>query len=119
MLALVLGAMQLGIGMQSYNAMRGVAADVGRYAVVQYQTGNKLTNAQLQSYGQGIATGAAYHLNASGLRVTVANATNQRVTGAKELTVTVVYRVPNLLTLIDLPEIALTYNRPIFLITGT
>lgn len=43
-LALMLGVLQIGIGMQNYNAMRSVASDVMRYAVVNYQTGNELTN---------------------------------------------------------------------------
>ena len=33
-LTMFLGVLQIGIGMQNYNALRGISADVARYAVV-------------------------------------------------------------------------------------
>ena len=51
-MAMMLGVFQIGIGMQNYNAMRSVASDVMRYAVVNYQTNNDLTDQQLRDYAR-------------------------------------------------------------------
>ena len=47
MMAMMLGVLQLGVGMHGYNAMRSASADVARYAAVQYQTENELSNSQI------------------------------------------------------------------------
>lgn len=118
MMAMMLGALQLGVGMHGHNAMRSASADVARYAAVQYQTENELSNSQIESYAQLVLTRAPYGLSAADVGVTVADAATQRVTGAKELTLTYTYRVPNLLTMITQRDIALTYARPIFVINS-
>ncbi len=118
MMAMMLGVLQLGVGMHGYNAMRSASADVARYAAVQYQTENDLSNSQIEAYAQLTLTRAPYGLSTSDVGVTVANAATQRVTGAKELTLTYTYRVPNLLTMITQRDIDLTYARPIFVINS-
>ena len=52
MLAMMLGVFQIGIGMQNYNAMRSIAAETARHAIVNYQTGNKLSNSQLADHAK-------------------------------------------------------------------
>ncbi|MGH6786833.1 MAG: TadE/TadG family type IV pilus assembly protein [Novosphingobium sp.] len=116
MLGMMLGALQLGVGMHGYNAMRSASADVARYAAVQYQTGNDLANSQIESYAQLALTRPPYGLSTSDVGVTVTNAGTQRVTGAKELTLTYTYRVPNLLTMLTQQDVDLLYSRPIFVI---
>lgn len=118
MIGMMLGALQLGVGMHGYNAMRSASADVARYATVQYQTKNNLTNSQIRAYAQLVLTRAPYGLSSDDVGVTVVNAATQRVAGAKELTLTYTYRVPNLLTMLSQREINLTYARPIFVITS-
>ena len=46
LLGMLMGVLQIGIGMQNYNALRGISADTARYAVVNYQTANRLTTSQ-------------------------------------------------------------------------
>jgi len=114
LIAMLLGVLQIGIGMQNYNALRGVAADVARVVTVEYQKSNELTNTQVQQLGQATAVQAPYLLDVESLDVSVADAAVQRVAGAKELTFTVTYTVPTLLTIIDLPAFNIRYTRPIF-----
>lgn len=114
MIAMVLGVLQVGIGMQSYNALRGISGDVSRYAVVNYQTSNRLQNSQIEAYARSTASGPPYGLDRDQFGVVVEPATVQRVTGATELTLTLTYRVPSLLTIIGVGEIPLNFQRPIF-----
>lgn len=116
LIGMFLGVLQLGIGMQNYNALRGISADVARYAVVNYQTANHLTTSQLEDYANGRASNAPYGLVRSRYAVTIATATEQRVAGATEYTVTMTYRVPTMLAIFGIQDVPLSYSRPIFVI---
>jgi Flp pilus assembly protein TadG len=116
LIGMFMGVLQVGIGMQNYNALRGASADVARYAVINYQTNNRLTTSQLQDYANGVATQAPYGLTRSRFTVTINTATTQRVTGAVEYTMTMRYTVPTMLSLLGVSEIPLTYARPIFVV---
>lgn len=112
------GVMQVGVGMQNYNALRGVSGDVARYAVVNYQTNTRLTTSQLRDYANGRATNAPYGLVGSRFRATINNATTQRVAGATEYTMTLEYSVPTFLSVLGIRDIPLTFTRPIFVISS-
>lgn len=117
MIGMLFGVLQIGLGMQSYNALRGISSDVARYAAVNYQTANRLTNAQLQTYGRAVATTSPYNLRSSEVTVTVVNAAAQRVAGATEKTFTVTYVVPSFLEVINVSSPTITFSRPIFVKT--
>lgn len=114
-IVMMLGVLQVGLGLQSYNSMRSVSADVARYAMVQYQTGNEITNGQIRSWARNHAQNAPYLLDAQRLFVTVEDAGTQRVAGAKELTITVRYTPTSVLQMIDVDGPTLTFTRPAFL----
>lgn len=118
MLAMMLAVLQFGIGMQNYNSLRSASADVARYAVVNYQTANKLTDEQLQNYARSISTTVPYNLIGTRFTVSISDATTQRVTGAKEKTITMTYLVPSMLSFFGLTDIPLTYSRPVFLVSS-
>lgn len=118
MLAMMLGVFQVGIGMQNYNAMRSIAAETARHAIVNYQTGNKLSNSQLADHAKTVGISPPYGLKYDRLAAAVTDATVQRVPGAKELTVTLTYRVPTILGIIGIGEIPMSFSRPIFVITN-
>ena len=118
MLAMMLGVFQVGIGMQNYNAMRSIAAETARHAIVNYQTGNKLSNSQLADHAKTVGISPPYSLNYDRLAAAVTDASVQRVPGAKELTVTLTYRVPPILGIIGFGDIPLAFSRPIFVITN-
>lgn len=115
-IVMMLGVLQVGMGLQSYNAMRNLSADVSRYAMVQYQTGNKLSESQIRSWGRNHAQGAPYMMDPDRLGMTITEADTQRVAGARELTITVDYRITSVLEFIDIDGPRLDFERPIFLL---
>lgn len=118
-IVMLLGVLQVGIGLQNYNALRNTSADVARYAMVQYSTGNRLSNSQLRSIALSTARRAPYLLQSERMSVTVTNAATQRVSGATELTLTINYRIPSLLSSMGLEGPLITYTRPVFLTAAT
>lgn len=118
MLAMMLGVFQVGIGMQNYNAMRSVAAETARIAIVNYQTGNKLSNSQLADHAKTVGISPPYSLQSDRLTTNVDDAAVQRVAGARELTVTLTYHVPTFLSIIGIADIPLSFSRPIFVVTN-
>ena len=117
-IAMFMGVLQIGVGMQNYNALRSVSADVARYAVVNYQTNNHLNIAQLQTYANGIASAAPYGLVRDRFSVEITVAATQRVVGANEYNMHMSYDVPTFLTIFDMDDIPLTYDRPVFVISS-
>ena len=116
-LAMFLGVMQVGIGMQNYNALRSISADTARWAVTNYQAGDQKTAIQMQQKATDLAAAAPYGLEESPrFTVFVSSPTAQRVAGATEFRITLTYRVRTLLSVIGIGEIPLTYTRPIFVI---
>ncbi len=118
MLAMMLAVFHIGIGMQNYNAMRSIAAETARHAIVNYQTGNKLSNLQLADHAKTVGISPPYSLQYDRLAANVSDAAVQRVSGAKELTVTLTYRVPTVLAVIGIGDIPMSFSRPIFVITS-
>ena len=116
-IAMLLGVLQVGAAMQNYNALRNVSADVARYAMVQYATGNNLTNDQLRNYALSASENTPYLLEASRINATVTDAATQRVTGATEKTLIIDYQVLGLFDAMGLRGPAITYTRPLFLTT--
>lgn len=116
MITMLLGVLQVGLGMQAYNAMRNVSADTARYAMVQYETGNNLSNSQIRSYTISTARSAPYLLQVANFDASVSDAATQRVAGAKELTLTIEYQIPSVMRIIDLAMPRISYTRPIFLL---
>ena len=115
-LTMFMGVMQIGIGMQNYNALRSISADTARYAVVNYQHGNKLTAIQLQTYADNAAKTAPYGLERTRFVSFVSTPVTQRVSGATEFQIRLTYRVRTLLSIIGIGEIPLTFTRPIFVL---
>ena len=117
LITMVLAIVQFGFAMQQYNALRGIAADVERYAVVNYQTSNKISTTQLVTYTQSVATNAPYNIQANGLLVTIAQPSTQRVSGATEYTLSIRAQVTSLLGVIGMNDYYIYYTRPIFLLS--
>ena len=115
-LTMFMGVMQIGIGMQNYNALRSISADTARYAVVNYQRGNQLTAIQLQTYASNVAQAPPYGLQSTRFVSFVSTPVNQRISGATEFQIRLTYRVRSWLGLIGIGEIPLTYTRPIFVL---
>ncbi len=115
-LTMLLGVLQVGIGMQNYNAIRSASADVARYTMVQYETGNKLNMTQIRNYALSAGQNAPYLLDFARLDATVDTADVQRVDGATELTLEMTYTVPIIIGFLGIDEPRIVYQRPIFLL---
>lgn len=118
-IVMMLGVLQVGLGLQSYNAMRSMSADVARYSMVQYQTGNTLSNSQLGTWARNHAQGAPYLMDTDRLGIEITDAATQRVAGAKELDITVTYRLTSVLDFIDIKGPTVDFSRPIFLLDNS
>lgn len=119
LLILLFGVLQVGIALQNYNAVRNVSADVARYAMVQHQSGNNLSNSQVQTYAVTHAQGPPYLLLGERVNATITTAATQRVAGARELQITVTYQVNSMLDFAGIGGPFVSYTRPIFLIDNT
>ncbi|MBY6128762.1 pilus assembly protein [Qipengyuania aquimaris] len=112
---LFFGLIQIGISMQAYNSMRGVASDTARYAVVEYMKQNEVTDAAIQTKAVSIATSSPYLLQNT-VQVTITPVATPRVPGTFEKTLSVTYTPPNVLPFFNFVSPQLTYSRPIFVI---
>lgn len=121
LLTMLFGVLQFGIGMQNYNALRSVSADVARYAVIDAQDAAaqsdmtlRDTNTELEAYAEEIAGAAPYGLQTDRLTVTVTSVVT-RIDEASERTITLQYNVPSMLGMIGIDSIPITYTRPVFI----
>ncbi len=121
LLTMLFGVLQFGIGMQNYNALRSISADVARYAVIDAQDAAaqsdmtmRDTNTELEAYAEEVAGTAPYGLQTDRLTVTVTSVVT-RIDEASERTITLQYNVPSLLGAIGINSIPITYTRPVFI----
>ena len=115
--AAMLGVLQIGLAMQAYNSLRGIAGDTARHAVTSYQINTDPSTTVLESYGRGIATTSPYGLASDELTLRVTLAGTQRVTGAREFDLLLRYNVPTILQIAGLDAIPISYSRPIFVVS--
>lgn len=116
-ITMMLGVMQMGVAMWSYNSLRSVASETARYAVINYQAKNRLSTASISAQANAIATASPYGLTGNSLSITVVTAATQRVNGATEMTLSMTYSVPTMLSIVGFGDITLNYSRPIFLLS--
>lgn len=109
------GVVHVGMLLQNYNAIRNLSADVARYAMVQKQTGNSLSNTQLRTYAITQAEGAPYLLVRDRVNAVVETPLVQRVTGLQERTITITYQMEGVLDWAGIDAPFVTYSRPIFI----
>ena len=121
LLTMLFGVLQFGIGMQNYNALRSISAEVARYAVIDAQDAAahsdmtmRDTNIELQAYAREIASVAPYGLHADRLTVTVSSVPT-RVAGASERTIDLRYNIHSILDIIGIESIPITYSSTVFI----
>lgn len=113
-LTLLFAVFQVGMAMQNYTALRGISADVSRYALVQYSTGNKLSIEQLRSHALAVGRSAPYMLDSDMFNASVKKPVNQRVIAATEFELTLSYQVFSVMSSYGLTGPYITFARPIF-----
>ena len=112
-ITLMLGILQVGIWMQSYNALRSVAADTGRYTAVQYQKVNHISNLDMASWAKNRAVDH-YLFKSTLLSTDVSDAANQQITGVTQKNLTLTYKYKSYLPIIGIGDPNVTFSRPIF-----
>lgn len=114
-IGLLFGVFQVGLGMQAQNALRSIAQETARYAVVEYQKGNEVTDADIEAWAEAQAAAAPYLLNDT-FDATIVSVATPRVHGTFEKTLTVTYTPPAVVPLVDWTSPNLTFSRPIFVL---
>lgn len=114
-LTLLMGVIQVGLHVQNTNAVRNLASDAARYAVVEYQRGNKLSTSQISMVIRARGVGPRYNLNTDRLNVTVTEPAS-RIGGVREMRIALSYDLPDFLAFVDNGAFQINYVRPVFLI---
>lgn len=112
----ILGVLQVGLGMQAYNALRNVSADTSRFATIEYQKENEIAVGTIEAQAVTIATSSPYMLESARFRADVDPATTQRVDGAIELQIVTTYNVRSVMGFMGFNDVPITFTRPIFLL---
>ncbi|MBB3861216.1 Flp pilus assembly protein TadG [Novosphingobium hassiacum] len=119
LIAMMLGVLQIGLGMQNYNALRSIASDTMRFAVVDFQSNpvaERVSSDELAQHARDIATRSPYGLKNNSLSVNVATVTPSRVANTLEKSITLTYSIPTVLAMIGIDDFTITYSQPIFLV---
>ncbi len=116
-LALMFGIVSVGIHMQNYNAVRSLASDAARFAAVEYQKNNTVSETTLENNFQSMGVSAPYFLQSDRLTVAVSEVTS-RVPGAREFDLDISYALPEIAGGIALDGFTMNYSRPIFVLSS-
>lgn len=114
--ALMFGVVSVGIYMQNYNAIRSLASDAARFAAVEYQKNNAMSETTLEDNIEAMGVASPYNLSDALLTVDVAEVTPSRVNGAREFDLDITYDLPDIIGGTSIDNITLTYSRPLFVL---
>lgn len=113
LIAMMMGILSIGLQMHNYNALRSVASDVTRYAVVEYQKENTMSAPQIESVAAALATKPPYRLASSRLDITVTEEASP-IAGAKKFAMTLSYDPFNFLAFYKIGALTLTHEQNIY-----
>lgn len=114
LVTMLVGVVQVGVWVQSYNAMRNVVNDTTRFAMTEYQRGNKIDNEAIQDRASFLASGGKYNLG-TGTFVPVVTTKATQVSGVKQLRLVATYDPPHFLPMPSVTAPQMTYGRDIYL----
>ena len=112
-ITLLLGVLQVGTWMHSYNALRSVAAETGRYTAVQYQRANYISNIAMATWARDRGIDS-YMFDDADISTDVSDAPNQQITGVTEKTLTLTYTYRSFMSIVGIRDQTVTFSRPIF-----
>jgi Flp pilus assembly protein TadG len=118
-IGLMMGVVEVGLYMQNYNAVRSLASDASRFAAVEYQKNNVLTEDVLEANIQAMGVELPYNLIDAQLTVTVTEVTPARVNGAREFDLDIDYALPDIIGGTTLDNFTVSYSRPLFVLDDT
>ena len=115
-ITLMFGVVEVGIYMQNYNAVRSLGSDAARFATVEYQKNNKLSETTLEDNIKTKGLGSPYNLAASRLTVDVNEVTPSPVNGARQFDLDLSYALPDIVQGTTIDNITITYSRQLFVL---
>ena len=114
-LTLLVGVVQIGLHIQNYNAVRNLASDGARFAVVEYQRDQRSSTSIIETWIRSQGVGEKYNLDTDRLGVSVTTQAT-RITGTTEMRISITYEAPDFLAFVPGDVLQLTYERPVFLL---
>jgi hypothetical protein len=111
--AMLFGVLQVGIEMWSYNSLRSIAADTGRYTMVEYQKQNQINDDQIRSKALAIAVNPPYEFDIDQFDPAVTVPATD-ITGMKKFMLSFTYTPMSVLGFIGIPAPQLSIERPIY-----
>jgi Flp pilus assembly protein TadG len=115
-ITLFLGVLQVGMWMHSYNALRSIAAETGRYTAVQYQKANYISNIDMATWARDRAMDG-YQFKSDDISTDVSDAADQQITGVTQKTLTLTYTFRSVMSIVGISDQVVTFSRPIFVKT--
>lgn len=115
MILLLLGILQIGLHIQNYNAVRNLAADGSRFAVVEYQKGTRSATSAIETWIRSRAVSGAYNLDTDRFEVIVTQPTTSALSGLVEMDIAISYEAPDYLWSTAANALTIQYTRPVFL----
>jgi len=113
LILMMMGVLMVGTHMQAYNAVRGVASDINRYTMVEYQKENELNKNEIQLMANSIARRSPYNLSVDRLDVVVTEESTS-ITGAKMFKVVLSYTPHEITSLVKVGSPTVTQSKTIF-----
>lgn len=112
---LLFGVLQVGLWMQTYNALRSVAAETGRRVAVGFQITDLRINENIEmaQWAHDHATDS-YMFEGGRLSTSVVDASPQSIAGVTEKTLTINYTMSSIVDIVGIDGIPVTFSRPIF-----
>jgi Flp pilus assembly protein TadG len=114
LITMMIGVLQVGAWVQAYNGVRNVVNDTARFAMVEYQRGNKVSDDAIEDRALEIATSGKYNLDPSLVLPTVSAKATQ-VSGVKQLNLQISYTAPDFLPIVQTVAPRIQYSRDLFL----
>ncbi len=113
LVTMLLGVIQIGTWVQGYNAVRNVVNETSRFATVEFQRGNKISDEAIATRARQVAVSNKYALVEAALTPTVVRKTTQ-VSGVRQMNLKIVYQAPTFVPFVGEVIPAIQYNRDIY-----
>jgi Flp pilus assembly protein TadG len=114
LITMMIGVLQVGVWVQAYNGVRNVVNDTARFAMVEYQRGNKISDEAIQDRAIEIAASGKYNLDPSLVLPNVAARATQ-VNGVKQLNLRISYTAPKFVPFVEAAAPTILYARDLYL----
>jgi len=115
-ITLMFGVVEVGIYMQNYNAVRSLGSEAARFATVEYQKNNQMSETTLEDNIKAKGIAAPYNLANSRLTVDVNEVTPSPVDGARQFDLDLSYALPDIIQGTSIDNITITYSRQLFVL---